>query len=167
VYERGCASITNSVDLWTEYCAFEMETTHRRVEGFLDSTKVRTCSVSFPWLIRFPVGHGEHRLHLAPFFTTFAKIGCANTLVCLPLPGVAKPTPIKRTSIFGNLSFGKKKAPAAEPTAVDPQPGSAVRGAGNNSHPMYVLSPPSSAHPLTTPPSRILTSSLNSGLWSG
>ena len=27
----------------------------RRVEGFLDSTKVRTCSVSFPWLIRFPV----------------------------------------------------------------------------------------------------------------
>ena len=26
-----------------------------RVEGFLDCTKVRTCSVSFPWLIRFPV----------------------------------------------------------------------------------------------------------------
>ncbi|KAK4136434.1 hypothetical protein BT67DRAFT_439427 [Trichocladium antarcticum] len=28
IYERGCASITNSVDLWTEYCAFKMETTH-------------------------------------------------------------------------------------------------------------------------------------------
>ncbi|EGS18804.1 uncharacterized protein CTHT_0054140 [Thermochaetoides thermophila DSM 1495] len=28
VYERGCASITNSVDLWTEYCSFKMETTH-------------------------------------------------------------------------------------------------------------------------------------------
>ncbi|KAL2757116.1 hypothetical protein ACRALDRAFT_1062720 [Sodiomyces alcalophilus JCM 7366] len=28
IYERGCASITNSVDLWTEYCSFKMETTH-------------------------------------------------------------------------------------------------------------------------------------------
>jgi pre-mRNA-processing factor 39 len=28
VYERGCASITNSVDLWTDYCRFKMETTH-------------------------------------------------------------------------------------------------------------------------------------------
>ncbi|KAG6041287.1 hypothetical protein E4U41_005115 [Claviceps citrina] len=28
VYERGCANITNSVDLWTEYCSFRMETTH-------------------------------------------------------------------------------------------------------------------------------------------
>ncbi|KAK3383216.1 hypothetical protein B0T24DRAFT_519426 [Lasiosphaeria ovina] len=28
VYERGCASITNSVDLWTEYCSFKTETTH-------------------------------------------------------------------------------------------------------------------------------------------
>ncbi|KAG6301170.1 hypothetical protein E4U09_005705 [Claviceps aff. purpurea] len=28
VYERGCANITNSVDLWTEYCSFKMETTH-------------------------------------------------------------------------------------------------------------------------------------------
>ncbi|KAH6634363.1 hypothetical protein B0J18DRAFT_415983 [Chaetomium sp. MPI-SDFR-AT-0129] len=28
VYERGCASITNSVDLWTQYCSFKMETTH-------------------------------------------------------------------------------------------------------------------------------------------
>ncbi len=28
VYERGCASIINSVDLWTEYCSFKMETTH-------------------------------------------------------------------------------------------------------------------------------------------
>jgi pre-mRNA-processing factor 39 len=28
VYERGTASITNSVDLWTDYCAFKMETTH-------------------------------------------------------------------------------------------------------------------------------------------
>ncbi|KAL1877091.1 hypothetical protein VTK73DRAFT_8899 [Phialemonium thermophilum] len=28
VYERGVASITNSVDLWTEYCSFKMETTH-------------------------------------------------------------------------------------------------------------------------------------------
>ncbi|KAL5594527.1 hypothetical protein BROUX41_001453 [Berkeleyomyces rouxiae] len=28
VYERGCASIGNSVDLWTEYCSFKMETTH-------------------------------------------------------------------------------------------------------------------------------------------
>ncbi|TDZ24068.1 Pre-mRNA-processing factor 39 [Colletotrichum orbiculare MAFF 240422] len=28
VYERGCASITNSVDLWTDYCSFKMETTH-------------------------------------------------------------------------------------------------------------------------------------------
>lgn len=28
VYERGCASIRNSVDLWTEYCSFKMETTH-------------------------------------------------------------------------------------------------------------------------------------------
>ena len=27
----------------------------RPVEGFPDSTKVRTCSVSLPWLIRFPV----------------------------------------------------------------------------------------------------------------
>ncbi|KAF7548252.1 hypothetical protein G7046_g8738 [Stylonectria norvegica] len=28
VYERGCVSITNSVDLWTDYCSFKMETTH-------------------------------------------------------------------------------------------------------------------------------------------
>lgn len=28
VYEKGCASITNSVDLWTDYCSFTMETTH-------------------------------------------------------------------------------------------------------------------------------------------
>jgi len=28
IYERGCASITNSVDLWTDYCSFKMETTH-------------------------------------------------------------------------------------------------------------------------------------------
>ncbi|KAL1888014.1 hypothetical protein Cpir12675_006331 [Ceratocystis pirilliformis] len=28
IYERGCASIGNSVDLWTEYCSFKMETTH-------------------------------------------------------------------------------------------------------------------------------------------
>ncbi|KAG5929730.1 hypothetical protein E4U42_004889 [Claviceps africana] len=28
VYERGCANITNSVDLWTEYCSFKMDTTH-------------------------------------------------------------------------------------------------------------------------------------------
>ncbi|PSR92106.1 hypothetical protein BD289DRAFT_189765 [Coniella lustricola] len=28
VYERGCASITNSVDLWTDYCSFKMDTTH-------------------------------------------------------------------------------------------------------------------------------------------
>lgn len=28
VYERGVASITNSVDLWTNYCAFKSETCH-------------------------------------------------------------------------------------------------------------------------------------------
>ncbi|KAK0703279.1 hypothetical protein B0T26DRAFT_756839 [Lasiosphaeria miniovina] len=28
VYERGCASVTNSVDLWMEYCSFKMETCH-------------------------------------------------------------------------------------------------------------------------------------------
>ncbi|KAK4162165.1 hypothetical protein QBC43DRAFT_322502 [Cladorrhinum sp. PSN259] len=28
VFERGCACITNSVDLWTDYCNFKMETTH-------------------------------------------------------------------------------------------------------------------------------------------
>ncbi|KAJ2903151.1 uncharacterized protein MKZ38_010283 [Zalerion maritima] len=28
VYERGCASVRNSVDLWTGYCSFKMETTH-------------------------------------------------------------------------------------------------------------------------------------------
>ncbi|CAK7208948.1 hypothetical protein SEUCBS140593_000328 [Sporothrix eucalyptigena] len=28
VYERGCASITNSVDLWTQFCSFKLETTH-------------------------------------------------------------------------------------------------------------------------------------------
>jgi pre-mRNA-processing factor 39 len=28
VYERGVASITNSVDLWTNYCAFKFETCH-------------------------------------------------------------------------------------------------------------------------------------------
>ena len=28
VYERGIANITHSVDLWTEYCSFKMETTH-------------------------------------------------------------------------------------------------------------------------------------------
>ncbi|ERT01883.1 hypothetical protein HMPREF1624_00177 [Sporothrix schenckii ATCC 58251] len=28
IYERGCASITNSVDLWTQYCTFKLETTH-------------------------------------------------------------------------------------------------------------------------------------------
>lgn len=37
-------------------------------------------------------------------------------------PVEAKPTPIKRTSIFGNLSFGKKKAPAAEPTPTEETP---------------------------------------------
>jgi pre-mRNA-processing factor 39 len=28
VYERGVASITNSVDLWTNYCSFKTETSH-------------------------------------------------------------------------------------------------------------------------------------------
>ncbi|PGH28001.1 hypothetical protein AJ80_00256 [Polytolypa hystricis UAMH7299] len=28
VYERGIASVTNSVDLWTNYCAFKVETSH-------------------------------------------------------------------------------------------------------------------------------------------
>lgn len=28
VYERGCACCTHSVDLWTEYCRFKMDTTH-------------------------------------------------------------------------------------------------------------------------------------------
>lgn len=28
IYERGCASITNSVDLWTQFCTFKLETTH-------------------------------------------------------------------------------------------------------------------------------------------
>ncbi|RPA85608.1 TPR-like protein [Ascobolus immersus RN42] len=28
VYERGVSSITNSVDLWTNYCAFKVETSH-------------------------------------------------------------------------------------------------------------------------------------------
>ena len=28
VYERGVASITNSVDLWANYCAFKVETSH-------------------------------------------------------------------------------------------------------------------------------------------
>lgn len=28
VYERGVSSITNSVDLWTNYCSFKAETSH-------------------------------------------------------------------------------------------------------------------------------------------
>jgi pre-mRNA-processing factor 39 len=28
VFERGVASITNSVDLWTNYCSFKVETSH-------------------------------------------------------------------------------------------------------------------------------------------
>lgn len=28
VYERGISSITNSVDLWTNYCSFKTETSH-------------------------------------------------------------------------------------------------------------------------------------------
>ena len=28
VYERGIASISNSVDLWTNFCAFKVETSH-------------------------------------------------------------------------------------------------------------------------------------------
>ncbi|KAI1818402.1 pre-mRNA-processing factor 39 [Poronia punctata] len=28
IYERGCASIKNCVDLWASYCSFKMETTH-------------------------------------------------------------------------------------------------------------------------------------------
>ena len=28
IYERGCASITNCVDLWASYCSFKMETNH-------------------------------------------------------------------------------------------------------------------------------------------
>jgi len=28
VYERGVSSITNSVDLWTNYCSFKTETSH-------------------------------------------------------------------------------------------------------------------------------------------
>jgi pre-mRNA-processing factor 39 len=28
VYERGVASVTNSVDLWTNYCSFKTETSH-------------------------------------------------------------------------------------------------------------------------------------------
>ena len=28
VYERGVASIGNSVDLWTNYCGFKAETNH-------------------------------------------------------------------------------------------------------------------------------------------
>jgi pre-mRNA-processing factor 39 len=28
VYERGVSSIPNSVDLWTNFCSFKMETCH-------------------------------------------------------------------------------------------------------------------------------------------
>jgi pre-mRNA-processing factor 39 len=28
VYERGVGSIANSVDLWTNYCSFKVETSH-------------------------------------------------------------------------------------------------------------------------------------------
>jgi pre-mRNA-processing factor 39 len=28
VFERGVASITTSVDLWTDYCSFKVETSH-------------------------------------------------------------------------------------------------------------------------------------------
>lgn len=28
VYERGVASVFNSVDLWTNYCSFKVETSH-------------------------------------------------------------------------------------------------------------------------------------------
>ena len=28
IYERGVCSITNSVDLWTNYCSFKAETSH-------------------------------------------------------------------------------------------------------------------------------------------
>ena len=28
IYERGTASITNSVDLWTNFCSFKVETCH-------------------------------------------------------------------------------------------------------------------------------------------
>jgi pre-mRNA-processing factor 39 len=28
VYERGVASIPNSVDLWSNYCSFKVETSH-------------------------------------------------------------------------------------------------------------------------------------------
>ena len=28
VYERGIASISNSVDLWTNYCGFKVDTSH-------------------------------------------------------------------------------------------------------------------------------------------
>lgn len=28
VYERGVASISTSVDLWTNYCSFKLETSH-------------------------------------------------------------------------------------------------------------------------------------------
>jgi pre-mRNA-processing factor 39 len=28
VFERGIASITNSVDLWSDYCSFKVETCH-------------------------------------------------------------------------------------------------------------------------------------------
>jgi len=28
VYERGVASVGTSVDLWTNYCAFKVETNH-------------------------------------------------------------------------------------------------------------------------------------------
>lgn len=28
IYERGVSSITNSVDLWTNYCSFKTETSH-------------------------------------------------------------------------------------------------------------------------------------------
>ena len=28
IYERGVASITNSVDLWTNYCGFKVDTSH-------------------------------------------------------------------------------------------------------------------------------------------
>jgi len=37
------------------HCGVPQVRTIGRVESFHDSTKVRTCSVSFPWLIRFPV----------------------------------------------------------------------------------------------------------------
>ena len=65
----------------------------RRVEGFLDSTKVRTCPVSFPWLIRFLVVTLYRRTAIARIEFVTQQPTVKKSILCPQLRRLGKVTP--------------------------------------------------------------------------